>query len=120
MLTAAEIARMRTVAERALPGTAVIQGGSLTSDGGGGWTEGFTAGGTVACRVSPAGTPGGAGEGETADRISADAQYVITLPAATTVETDDRIVIAGVTYNVTAVRDRSWEVTRRVEARKVV
>lgn len=116
MLSTAEIARMRTIAEQALPGTAVIQGGSLTSDGGGGWTEAFTGGGTVACRVSPI----SGNEREIGDRISADSQYVLTLPAETTVETDDRIVVAGVTYNVTAVRDRSWEVTRRVEAKRVV
>lgn len=116
MLSSADIASMRATAEQALPGTAVITSGTLTSDGGGGYTEAFTAAGTVACRVAPAsGT-----EREEGDRISADSTHVITLPAATTVETDDRIEVAGVTYNVTAVRDRSWETTRRVEARKVV
>lgn len=116
MLTSSEIARMRATAQRAMPGSAIIQGGTLTSDGGGGWTEGFTAAGTVACRVAPiAGS-----EREVGDRIVADSQYIITLPAATAVETDDRIVVSGVTYNVTAVRDRSWEVTRRVEVRRVV
>ena len=117
MLTTSEIAAMRTVAEQALPGTAIIQNGTLTSDGGGGYTEAFQprTGGTVACRVAPlTGT-----EREEGDRISADADYVITLPAETTVETDDRIETGGVTYNVVAVRDRAWEVTRRVEAEKV-
>lgn len=116
MLTATDLASMRATAERALPGTAVIQWGTLTSDGGGGWTEGFVASGTVACRVAPI----SGSEREVGDRVSAESQYVITLPAETSVETDDRIVVSGVTYNVTAVRDRSWEVTRRVEARKVV
>lgn len=118
MLTTAELDRMRTVANRALPGTAIIHGGTTTSDGGGGYTETFgpRAGGTVACRVAPL----TGSEGEQGDRIAADADYIITLPAETTVETDDRIDIAGVTYNVVAVRDRSWEITRRVEAEKVV
>lgn len=116
MLTAAELERMRAVAEQALPGTAVIQAGTLVSDGGGGHTQTFVASGTVACRVAPVNGV----ENERGDRISADSQYVITLPAETTVETDDQLVVAGVTYNVTAVRDRSWEVTRRVEVRKVV
>jgi head-tail adaptor len=115
MLSAAEITRMRTVAEQAMPGTAVIHAGTLTSDSGGGYTETFTASGTVACRVAPImGT-----EGEEGDRITADAQYVITLPAETTVETDDRLEVGAITYTVVAVRDRSWELTRRVEARKV-
>jgi SPP1 family predicted phage head-tail adaptor len=116
MLSNADLASMRATAEQALPGTAVIQGGTLTSDSGGGWTEAFTASGTVSCRVAPiTGT-----EREDGARISATSEYVITLPAETTVETNDRIVVAGITYNVTAVRDRSWEVTRRVEVRKVV
>lgn len=116
MLNAADLASMRATAEQALPGTAIIQSGTLVSDGGGGQTETFAASGTVSCRVAPA----AGNEREEGDRIVADSQYVITLPADTTVETDDRIVVAGITYNVTAVRDRSWEVTRRVEARKVV
>lgn len=117
MLTTAELARMRTIAQDALPGTAVIQNGTLTSDSGGGYTEAFTprTGGTVACRLAPV----SGNEREEGDRINADADYIITLPATTTVETDDRIVIGAITYNVVAVRDRSWEVTRRVEAQKV-
>jgi head-tail adaptor len=117
VLTAADLTRMRAVAEQAMPGTAVIQGGTLASDGGGGWTETFAprSGGTVACRVAPVtGT-----EREIGGRIHADAEYVITLPAATTVETDDRIVVGAITYNVVAVRDRSWEISRRVEARRI-
>lgn len=115
MLSDSDIARMRTSAEQALPGTAVIQSGTLTSDNGGGWTEAFTAAGTVACRVSPI----SGGEREIGGRISTEAEYVITLPAETAVETDDRIVVGAITYNVVAVRDRDWEITRRVEVRKV-
>ena len=116
MLSSGDIASMRTTAEQALPGTAVINSGTLASDGGGGYTETFTASGTVSCRVAPL----TGSEREEGGRISADSQYVITLPAETVVETDYQIVADGITYNVTAVRDRSWEVTRRVEARKVV
>ena len=109
---------MRAIAEEALPGTAVIQSGTLASDGGGGYTETFAAAGTVSCRVAPVTSRGGA-EGEVGGRIEQDAEYIITLPAATSVETDDRIVVGAITYNVVAVRDRSWEVTRRVEAKKI-
>lgn len=116
MLSPADLASMRATAEQALPGTAVIHSGTLTSDGGGGYSESFAAAGTVSCRVAPI----SGAEREEGGRISADSEYVITLPAETAVETDDQIQVAGITYNVTAVRDRSWEVTRRVEARKVV
>jgi len=120
MLSAAELTRMRTIAQEALPGTAVVQNGTLVSDNGGGYTETFAprAGGTVSCRVAPITARGGA-EGVDGDRITPDAQYIITLPAETTVETDDRIVAGGIIYNVVAVRDRSWEITRRVEAQKI-
>lgn len=115
MLTPADITRMRATVEQALPGTAVIQSGTLTSDNGGGWTEAFTAAGTVACRVAPiSGT-----EREIGGRISAEAEYIVTLPAETTVAPDDRIVVGAITYNVVAVRDRDWELSRRVEVRKV-
>lgn len=115
MLTDSDLASMRATAERALPGTAVIQAGTLTSDGAGGYTETFTAAGTVACRVAPiTGT-----EREEGGRINADSTHVITLPADTAVTTSDQLEIAGLAYNVTAVRDRSWEITRRVEARRV-
>lgn len=117
MLSNADIASMRATAEAALSGTAVIHNGTLTSDSGGGYTEAFTprTGGTVACRVAPV----TGSEGEEGDRVNADAEYIITLPAATTIETDDRIVVAGITYDAVAVRDRTWEITRRVEAKKV-
>jgi SPP1 family predicted phage head-tail adaptor len=115
VLSNADLTSMRATAQQALPGTAVIQSGTLTSDGGGGYTETFTPSGTVACRVAPL----SGDERQEGGRITTDSEYVITLPADTTVETDDRIVVGSITYNVTAVRDRSWEITRRVEAKKV-
>jgi head-tail adaptor len=115
MLSTSDITNMRATLAQSLPGTAVIQAGTLTSDGGGGYSEAFSAAETVACRVAPlTGT-----EREVGGRVSSEAEYVITLPAETTVETDDRIVVGGITYNVVAVRDRSWEISRRVEVRKV-
>ena len=118
-LSVAQLAAMRRDANRMLPDTAVLYSNTLTSDDGGGYTEAFSAAGTVACRVAPITSRSG-GEGEVGDRIEADAQYVITLPAETSIETDDRIMVGQITYNVVAVRDRSWEITRRVEAKKVV
>lgn len=105
---------MRTVAEQALPGTAVIATQAFSSDGGGGGTTVWTAGGTVACRLAPI----RGSEREIADRISADADYIVTVPHGATVTTDSRMVIAGGTFNVEAIRDRSWPVTQRVEVTK--
>lgn len=115
MLTDAELEEMRDVAAQALPGTAVITlGGTLVSDGGGGGSISYTSGGTVACRVAPiSGT-----EREIADRISSDAEFVITLPHSANVTTDAKLAISGSTYSVEAIRDRSYEITTRVEAVK--
>jgi SPP1 family predicted phage head-tail adaptor len=116
MLTANEISSMRTTASQALPGTAVIQRDTFVSDEGGGGSQTWAASGTVACRVAPI----RGDEREVAERISAEADYIITLPAETTIAEDDRVVISSETYEVQAIRDRDqWEITRRVEAAKV-
>lgn len=117
MISAAELTRMRAVAQRSMPGTAVIQSGTLTSDGGGGYTDSFAAAGTVPCRVAPMISMN---ESEIGERISADADWMITLPAGTSVSSDDRLVTDGGTFTVVGVRGpRSYEVTRRVEARQL-
>lgn len=115
MLTPTELSSMRSVAAEALPGTAVIQANVWTSDGGGGGSVAWTASGTVGCRIAPLLT---SFEGETGSRITPTAEYVITLPAETTITTNSRILSAGGTFNVEAIRERSWNTTTRVEAKK--
>ena len=117
MLTETELSSMRTVAAEALPGTAIVQTQAWTSDGGGGGSVAWTPSGTVDCRVAPI-NMAGENEGMTGGRISADSEYVITLPADTAIDTNARLLIDGETYNVEATRDRSWNVTTRVEAKK--
>ena len=117
LLSDSELADLRATAATALPGTAIVMTQAWTSDGGGGGSVAWTASGTVDCRVAPVGGYG-ASEGQTGGRISPDAEFIITLPASTTVDTNARLVIDGDTFNVEAVRDRSWNVTTRVEAKK--
>jgi SPP1 family predicted phage head-tail adaptor len=105
---------MRTVAGSALPGTAVIQSQTYVSDGGGGGSVTWTAAGTVPVRIAPL----GGDERLVGGRISPDADSVITLPWDATVTEGHRIVSGGGTYNVEHVRDRSWELTTRLEAKK--
>lgn len=119
MLTDAELDSMRAVAAEALPGTAVIQNSVFVSDGGGAGSDTWTAAGTVDCRIAPLNSAG-EGEGTRGDRISANAEYVVTLPSDTAITTNSRLVIGGNTYNVELVRDRSWNLTTRVEVQKVV
>jgi SPP1 family predicted phage head-tail adaptor len=94
----------------------VIQGGTIASDGGGGGSKAWVASGTVPCRLAPIrGT-----ERDIANRISEDAEAVVTLPYNAGVHTNHRLVIDGDTYSVEAVRDRDWMISQRVEVVKLV
>jgi SPP1 family predicted phage head-tail adaptor len=114
VLSSGDLSKMRTVAGSALPGTAVIQSQTYVSDGGGGGSVTWTAAGTVPCRIAPL----GGAERLIGDRISPDADSVITLPWNASVTEGSRIVSGGGTFNVEHVRDRSWELTTRLEAKK--
>jgi head-tail adaptor len=116
MLTDAELASMRTTTGEALPDTCVIQRGTATTDSGGGATTAWVSAGTVDCRLAPA---VGGFENETGERITADADFILTLPQGTTIDTNYRVVTGGETYNVTALRDRSWPLTRRMEVKRL-
>lgn len=117
MLSDAQLERMRNVANDSLPGTAIIRAGTLASDGGGGYSETFSNSGTVACRVAPILR---GDEGQVGGRISSDADWIVTLPAQTSVETDDQLLIDGDTHTVVAVKSpRSFETTCRVETRRL-
>jgi hypothetical protein len=113
MLSNAEIARMRTTAEQAMTGTAVISTKAWVSDGRGGGSVTWSPSGTVSCRVTSKSMTEELGVG----RIESDADWIITLPAETAVSTEDRIVADGETMSVTGVSaPRTWEITRRIEA----
>jgi hypothetical protein len=112
LLTNAQLTRMRADAAESLPGTAVIYNETWASDGGGGGSTTFSASGTVSCRIAPL----TAGEREEGDRMDPNAKWIVTLPANTTVDLDNRILTGGGTFSVLAIRGpRSYEVTRRVE-----
>jgi len=115
VLSAAEITSMRATQEEALPDTCVISRATLTADGAGGQTETWATVATVACRVAAMGGRGA--ERLIADRLSAVTPYVVTLPAETDVEPEDRIVIGTRTLEVAAVLAiEGWETARRVAA----
>lgn len=116
MLTPGDIAAMRATAGLALPDTATLERLTSTSDGGGGFTETWAQqGDALPCRVAPLG--GGEG-GNAGGRVSDETTAVVTLPAGTDVTESDRLVIAGRRYEVTVVRERSDEITRRTEVKE--
>lgn len=118
MITADQLDEMRATLEESLVDTAVIQTSSWTSDGMGGGTSTWTAAGTVACRIAPS----LAGEGEVVDgsRVQPDYEYVVTLPAETSISEDMRLVVEGSTYSIVSLRvPRSMAISCRVNVKEV-
>jgi head-tail adaptor len=115
-ITAGELASARATALQTLDTTAVVHAQSTVSDGAGGTTESFTPGSSIKARLAPA---GGGERGSTGSRVDDRTTHIITLPAGTTVTAADRIVLGGRTYEATAVRRRTNEITCRVEAREL-
>ncbi len=94
----------------AVAGTAVIYTVAQTSDGQGGFTEGFTASGTVAARVAAASVDQfGGQELQVGGRYSEIGSRVMTVPYNTTVSTTNRVVFNSTTYEVVEVYDRTPE-----------
>lgn len=86
---------------------------TFVSDGGGGGSVTLVSGGTVSCRVDAL----GGAEGEVAERISDRSSHLITLPPETTVTIADDFVISGRgTFEITAVREHTGELSRALEA----
>ncbi len=114
MLSATEVAAMRTVQGEALPDTCTRwRKGELESDGAGGFTEGKPDDVTYACRL--AATSGR--ELEIAARVTAQRTVTITLPYDADVQAADELVINGCGYGVVAVLDRgAWSTALRVLA----
>lgn len=116
MLTSSELAAMRETLGDSLAGTAIIQNSAFVSDGGGGGTTTWTAAGTVDCRVAPAGGM----EQQAGDRLQPETEVIFTIPQSTTITNDARIAYEARTYTVTALRaPRTWELSRRVEAKEI-
>jgi SPP1 family predicted phage head-tail adaptor len=114
VLTTAELNRMREVAEQALPGTAVVQASTYVSDGGGGGSYTWANSGTLSCRVAPI----AGGENQVGGRIGANSTHIVTLPWDAVVTEESRLSIGGGTFNIAHVKDRSYEITTRVEVVK--
>ncbi len=119
MLTSAEIAAMREVTATTFDSTAVIQAKGWISDGGGGGTTTWAPAGTAPCHISPK-PPLEVPEPIVGDRVTANADWVVTFPAETSIDRESRVVIAATTYEVAAISaPRTWELTRRVEVTEV-
>jgi head-tail adaptor len=119
VLSAAELAAMRSTAGDALPGTAVLHRSTQSTDALGGRTDLWAAYGTVTCRVSPS-TSMSDGEEIYGGEWHNAMPYIITLPYGTDVTSSDRVVANGQTFEVLAEdTDRDWGLSTRLTCRLV-
>lgn len=94
--------------------TAVIQTRSAVSDGGGGASVTWQNAGTAACRIYPVTTRGRSGL--VGGQIDEHSTHYCDFPLDTSVNTSDRVVIAGRgTFEVTMALERTSPFTTVVE-----
>lgn len=119
MLTDREVADMRDTLEQTFPDECTIRRSQVVPDGQGGETETWSDLATVPCRLSPQ-SQRQSDEVEEGDRITALTYRVVTVAHDTDVTAADRLVINGETLEVQGLRaPRSWELSRRIECRRV-
>lgn len=97
MLTDHDLRRIRSTVDGLLPGTAIIQRSERQSDGSGGFTESWSAVGTVACHLL---IDRSSSEDAVSGRIRLFSGYSILLPVGTDVRSADRIVANDATFEV--------------------
>ncbi len=97
----------------------VIQSPAITSDGGGGGTAAWNAVGTTVCRIYPVTIRGkGAVVG---GQVNERSTHFCSLPPATVVNTNDRVVIAGRgTFEVTIALETTDALTTRIEVIQII
>lgn len=118
-LDSGELTDIQSEAVDYLPDSATLLIRSEVSDGGGGQTETWTAGETVACRLAPFGSSSSAhGIKKVADRLHDDSSHLLTVPAGTALADQDRVTVNGVSYDVLAAHVRSYEMTRVFELKQ--
>lgn len=93
-----------------------VGSGTIVSDTGGGGTAAWTYGGTISCRLDPL----TGDEGVVASRIHDRSTHLITVPVGTTVTHNSRFEVIGRgTFEITAIRERTAEWARFLEATEI-
>jgi len=111
-LTTAMLAQMRAQIEATLGATVVIQTVSTTSDGAGGFSETWTAAGTVAGRFDP--LPNASQIARTALAEGLKDIYILTMPYNAPISAASRVVANGETYEVRQLwNENTWRSCRR-------
>ena len=117
MLSAEELAHMRTGTGLLMPDTCNLLTLTTTPDGMGGYSEAWgTAAGTISCRLDITNKMDGMG-GASMREYQAT---ILSVPYNTTIDVNYRVEHGGFTYNVTAVNnDQSWIAVKRVSLERV-
>lgn len=108
----AAITSLRGLAFIALDDTGYVIRGSYADDSGGGVTSTFGTAGTYACRVDPLTSRSGL----TANQIDERSTHVISVAPGVDAAVSDRFRIGTTDYEITAVRTRTDEQIRELEA----
>lgn len=109
MLSASDLAYMRGLQNQAMPGTVVIERYTLTSDGAGGYTETWTAAGTVTGRIYPRRMQGE--ERITGGQVVSETDWFATLPVGTVIDARDRLLYDNRTWEVVRVNNSEMYIT---------
>lgn len=116
MISAADLASMRSAMDQSLPDSCDVVRATIASDGAGGETTGWASVATVACRVSPA----TGREGLIAAALASVGPWIVTVPAETDAGVTDRIAWRGRTFEISSVLAPStWEIARRLNCTEV-
>lgn len=108
----ADFVQLRGLAWAALSETGLVRRGTVTDDSGGGGSLAFNTVGTYPCRVDPFGSRSGVFGGRVDERTT----HIITLPPDTDVTEADRFRVGSTDFEITAVRERTNEAVRELEA----
>lgn len=113
LLGAADLTWMRSVQEQAMPGTAIIQRGTVTNDGMGGGSVAWNAVGTAIARLYSQNSRAIAEAVSGAELIS-ETRWYVTMPYGTQVRADDRLSIGGRRWHITEVNNsQDWKTAVR-------
>jgi hypothetical protein len=110
MITNAELARLRSVAQRLLHDEATVLRVVRTADGAGGWLESETAVGTYPALLSVGGMKPSVQR--IAERLDVAALWLITLPHDANVQEHDVVAIAGRRFKIVQVEAHTIQVLK--------
>lgn len=100
MLTNQELAELQKAQNQLMPGSAVIQRATLTSDGMGGYDEAWANVGTVKCRLYPQNVRTMAENPNGGMQMISETRWFATMPVGTNVTAKDRLLIDNRTFEI--------------------